>query len=74
MKAQFGAWMNDYGREYATEREYDERLAIFSENAKMVFEHNAGKHSYTSTLASINQLSGSLITWLFSSMTSSEVE
>ena len=48
MKAQFGAWMNDYGRKYATGGEYDERLKIFSENAKMVFEHNAGEHSYTS--------------------------
>ncbi len=48
MKAQFGAWMDVYGREYATETEYDERLKIFSQNAKMVFKHNAGKHSYTS--------------------------
>ena len=48
MKEQFGAWMSDYGRRYASEKEYDDRLAIFSQNAKMVFEHNAGKHSYTS--------------------------
>ena len=48
MKEQFGAWMNDYGKKYDTEKEHDERLAIFSQNAKMVYEHNAGKHSYTS--------------------------
>ena len=48
MKEQFGAWMDGYGKEYATEKEYNERLEIFSQNAKMVYEHNAGKHSYTS--------------------------
>lgn len=48
VKEQFGAWMNDYGRKYNTEKEYDERLEIFSQNAKIVLEHNAGRHSYTS--------------------------
>ena len=48
IKEQFDAWMSDYGRKYVTEHEYDKRLAIFSQNAKMVSEHNSGKHSYTS--------------------------
>ena len=75
MKEQFGAWMNGYGKKYATEKEYNERLEIFSQNAKMVYEHNAGKHSYTSKpQLSPRKYIRNLTQWFFSFMVSSEVE
>ena len=48
MKEYFGAWTKVYGKQYNTQDEYRERLAIFAQNAELVFQHNSGNHTYTS--------------------------
>lgn len=50
IKDYFEAWIRVHGRQYQSSSEYDERLAIFEQNAEMVFKHNSEEHSYTSKL------------------------